>query len=70
MNVFQAVTLAQFKATEVPHPWADLELMGPMAVIAVVMGASLPRGSPMADAGRARGRLNSFDGKDDFGFLV
>ena len=45
-----------------PRPLADLEATAPMAVIVEVMGASPPRGSPMADAGRARGRLNSFEG--------
>ena len=64
---FQLVTLdmvpAQFKAIEVPRPTADLEATGPMAGIMVVLGASLPQGSPMGDVGRARGLLNTSEGK-------
>ena len=74
MNVFQAVILdymepAQFKATEVPRPTTDLEAMARMAVM-VGLGASLPRVSPMADAGRARELLNNSEGKTTLVFLV
>ena len=56
---FQAATLdmvlAQFKATEVPRPMKALEATAPM----VVLGASLPQGSPMGAVGRAKGLLNT-----------
>ena len=61
---------AQFKVTEVLRPLVALEttILGPMA-ITVALGASLPLGNPMADAGKAKEQLNSYDLKDDFDFL-
>ena len=61
---------ARFKVTEVLRPLVALEatILGPTA-ITVALGASLPLGNPMADAGKAKERLNSYDLKDDFDFL-
>ena len=72
LDAFQAATLdtAQFKATEVPRPTADSEATAPMVVIVAVLGASLPRGSRMGDFGRARGLLNTSEGKTTLIFLI
>ena len=53
---------AQFKVTEVLRPLVALEttILGPTA-ITVAMGASLPLGNPMADAGKEKEQLNSYD---------
>ena len=61
---------ARFKVTEALRPLVALEttILGPTA-ITVAMGASLPLGNPMADAGKAKEQLNSYDLKDDFDFL-
>ena len=61
---------ARFKVTEVLRPLVALETttLGPTA-ITVALGASLPLGNPMADAGKAKEQLNSYDLKDDFDFL-
>ena len=74
LDAFQAATLdtAQFKATEVPRPTADSEAtaLAPMVVIVAVSGASLPRGNPMGGVGRARGLLNTSEGKTTLIFLI
>ena len=72
LDAFQAATLdtAQFKATEVPRPTADSEATAPMVVIVVVSGASLPQGSPTGGVGRARGLLNTSEGKTTLIFLI
>ena len=61
---------ARFKVTEVLHPLVALEatILGPSAIMRA-LGASLPLGNPMADAGKAKEQLNSYDLKDDFDFL-
>ena len=61
---------ARFKVTEALRPLVALEttILGPTA-ITVAMGASLPLGNPMDDAGKAKEQLNSYDLKDDFDFL-
>ena len=72
LDAFQAGTLdtAQFKATEVPRPTADSEATAPMVVIVAVSGASLPRGNPMGGVGRARGLLNTSEGKTTLILLI
>ena len=61
---------ARFKVTEVLRPLVALEttILGPTA-ITVALGASLPLGNPMGDAGKAKEQLKSYDLKDDFDFL-
>merc|ERR1711934_1045369 len=70
-----AVTLdmvrARSKATEVPRRTTDLEATAPsVVIILVVLGASLHRGSPMAGVGRARGLLNTSEGKTTLILLI
>ena len=61
---------ARFKVTEVLRPLVALEAtILRHTAITVALGASLPLGNPMADAGKAKEQLNSYDLKDDFDFL-
>ena len=54
-----------------PRPTTDLEATAPTVVIMlVVLGASLHRGSPMAGVGRARGLLNTPEGKTTLILLI